>query len=197
MDPEMISKIFDPFFTTKFTGRGLGLAAVIGIVRGHSGAIRVHSEVGRGSTFRIMFPAAKRPAEPVRDSARAKGEWRGSGMVLLVDDEENIRTVGGRMLVMLGFTVLTASNGREAVEIFREHAGEIVCVILDLTMPLMDGEEAFSMMREIRKDVCVIMSSGYSEQEISHRFSQGGPSGFIQKPYQLEDLAAKLKGILG
>ncbi|HRZ28469.1 MAG TPA: PAS domain S-box protein [Spirochaetota bacterium] len=197
MDPEMISKIFDPFFTTKFTGRGLGLAAVLGIVRGHGGAIKVFSEKGLGSAFRILFPATEHGARTVRSREPVKRDWTGSGTVLLVDDEENVRAVGGRMLSMLGFTVISASNGREAVDLFRAHAGEIACVIMDLTMPLMDGEEAFRSIREIRKGARVIISSGYSEQEIIVRFIGEGPSGFIQKPYQLDDLAAKLKEVLG
>ncbi|HOO72591.1 MAG TPA: PAS domain S-box protein [Spirochaetota bacterium] len=197
MDPGIITKIFDPFFTTKFPGRGLGLAAVLGIVRGHHGAIKIFSEEGKGTTFKILFPAVERGAERVQEIPEEKKEWRGSGTVLLVDDEENIRAVAGRMLELLGFSVLTASNGREAVDIFKVRNNDISCVILDLTMPKMDGDEAFRELKKIKKDVCVIMSSGYNELEITSRFLDDSPSGFIQKPYLLETLAAKMKEVLG
>ncbi len=197
MDPGMLPKIFDPFFTTKFTGRGLGLAAVLGIVRGHRGAIKLSSERGRGTTFKILIPAAEGSAEHQEGAQSAQLGWRGSGTVLLVDDEETIRTLGKRMLERLGLTVIIASDGREALDLYRQRPDGIDCVILDLTMPHMDGEEAFHELRKIREDVRVIMSSGYNEQEITHRFSGKGPAGFIQKPYQMDSLAAKLKEVLG
>jgi len=197
MDPAMLPKIFDPFFTTKFTGRGLGLAAVLGIVRSHRGAIKLFSERGRGTTFKILLPAVEGAAGHPEGRRDAVQGWQGSGTVLLVDDEETIRALGRRMLERLGFTVVTATNGREALDLYRERPDGFVCVILDLTMPHMDGEEAFRGLRNIRKDVRVIMSSGYNEQEITHRFSGQAPSGFIQKPYQMDSLAAKLKEVLG
>jgi two-component system cell cycle sensor histidine kinase/response regulator CckA len=196
MDRETLPRIFDPFFTTKFTGRGLGLAAVLGIVRSHKGAIKVYSEKGRGTTFKVLFPALERPAERTDGMSGPGPEWRGSGTILLADDEETIRTLGSRMLERMGFSVLTAENGSQAVDIFKERSGEITCVILDLTMPRMDGEETFRELRRIRKDVRIIMSSGYNEQEITQRFAGKGIDGFIQKPYQMADLAATLKDIL-
>ncbi len=194
MDAATMEKIFDPFFTTKFTGRGLGLAAVLGIVRGHRGGIKVYSEVGKGTSFKILVPAVVDPAvAPCAESA--DGLWRGSGTVLLVDDEEIVRTVASRMLECLGFTVLVANDGRQGLDIFRECRERIKCVLLDLTMPHMDGEETFREMRRIKPGVRVIMSSGYNEQEVINHFVGRGIAGFIQKPYQVDSLAATLKSV--
>jgi PAS domain S-box-containing protein len=196
MNAETISKIFDPFFTTKFTGRGLGLAAVQGIARGHSGAIRVHSEPGKGTTFKVFFPALDLPSRPVQKESLEFAEWQGSGTVLLVDDEETVRTVGKTMLETMGFEVLLAADGREAVEIFREHPDKITLVLLDLTMPRMGGEEAFREIRSIKSDAIVILSSGYNEQEATNRFADRGLAGFVHKPYQYRALMEKVRSAL-
>ena len=197
MDKATQARIFEPFFTTKFTGRGLGLAAVLGIVRGHQGALRLYSEPGKGTTFKILFPALEADAALLaRTTGATKDDWHGEGTVLLVDDEETIRTLGARMLAALGFTVLSAADGREALAVYAQHQDEIALVLLDLTMPHMDGEEAFRELRLINPEVRVVMSSGYTEKDITARFAGKGLMGFVQKPYSLAELAEKLRAAL-
>ncbi len=196
MDTATVARIFEPFFTTKFTGRGLGLAAVLGIVRGHRGALKVYSEVNKGATFKVLFPASAEAAVAYDTNDSVDAAWRGSGTVLLVDDEEVLLAVTSKMLDRLGFKVLTASNGMDALEIFKENADDICCIILDLTMPNMNGEECFRELRRIREDVRVILSSGFNEQEATQRFVGKGLAGFVQKPYRFATLAAKLRDSL-
>jgi two-component system, cell cycle sensor histidine kinase and response regulator CckA len=195
MDAETRTRIFDPFFTTKFTGRGLGLAAVLGIVRGHRGAIKVYSELGRGTTFKVLFPASQR-GEVREPASLVRGIYEGKGTVLLVDDDESVRAVGRKMLERIGFSVVTAADGSEAIARFRERADDIICAIVDLTMPHVDGAETFRELRRMRPGVRVILSSGYNEQDVTQRFVGKGLAGFIQKPYQLSTLVAVLKEVL-
>ncbi|MCC6546574.1 response regulator [Candidatus Sumerlaeota bacterium] len=203
MDRQTQQRIFEPFFTTKTTGRGLGLAALLGIVRGHKGAVRVQSEPGIGTTIRVLFPSAgasssdPAPITPPSNNVEpAPRPFADGGLVLIVDDEESVRTVTANVLEKFGYSVISASDGQEAVEIFLNRHAELAAVLMDMSMPRMDGAEAFREMRRIDPEACIILSSGYSEQEAIDRFAGKGVSGFIQKPYRAGELVEKVRVIL-
>ncbi|MCP4644147.1 MAG: PAS domain S-box protein [bacterium] len=197
MDAETQAMIFDPFYTTKVAGRGLGLAAVLGIVRGHRGALRVYSELGRGTTFKILFPCTEAQSVTETCAPDVETTWRGEGTILVVDDEDTVRALARKMLQRLGFDVLTAVDGQEGMEIFEAKSDRIRLVLLDLTMPRLDGVQAFRAMRRVRGAVPVILSSGYSEQISMDELSEEGLAGFLQKPYQLTTLTETVRAALG
>ena len=197
MSEAVRARVFEPFFTTKFTGRGLGLAAVLGIVRGHRGALKIYSEQDVGSTFKALFPATDLPASLEEALQTPALEWRGSGTVLVIDDEETARGLARHMFERMGFEVLSASDGREGLELFRLNRERIRLVLLDMTMPHMDGEETFRELRRIQVAVRVILTSGYNEQTATSRFAGKGLAAFIQKPYRFEQLRSTVRNVLG
>ena len=195
MDEETQASIFDPFFTTKFTGRGLGLAAVSGIVRGHRGAMRVYSVPLQGTTFKVLFPAVE-PEQLQPVDGKEGLRFDNSALVLLVDDEEVVRRIGEKALERHGYRVCLASDGERALELFRRMHRQIDVVVLDMTMTVTNGEETLRRMREISKDVRVIVCSGYNKVEVIRRFTTQKITAFLQKPYTAAKLAEKVKLVL-
>jgi PAS domain S-box-containing protein len=194
MDEATLGRIFDPFFTTKFTGRGLGLAAVQGIVRGHKGMMKIYSQPGGGTTFKVLFPATA-------DTAVAKPEpaphvVARDKLILVIDDEDIIRRTAKSMLEHHGFTVVLAENGQEGVELFQVLVEKVSAVLLDMTMPIMNGEQAFRRLKAINPAIKVILSSGYNEVEAIRLFTGKGLAGFIQKPYATATLLEKIRSVL-
>lgn len=203
MNAETQQRIFDPFFTTKFTGRGLGLAVLQGIMRGHDGAVTVDSQLGVGTTFHVLFPSvpggelrrmmpsANRLVFDFKRDQTAHSQT-GEGTVLIVDDEESVRQLAADIVATAGFKVLTACNGEAGVELYRKHEAEISAVVLDLTMPGIGGEEAYNQMRAIDPEARILLTSGYSNSEIETRFQDKKLAGFVQKPFLPAELLEKI-----
>ena len=196
MSEEVKAKIFDPFFTTKFTGRGLGLSAALGIIRAHHGAIGVESESGKGTTFRVYFPAFTGTPERYVDGHAGGPRPLGGGTILVVDDEEVVRKAAQLTLRKYGYCALTADNGEAALQLFESRRREIDLVILDLTMPGMDGEATLARLKALDPTARVLLSSGYSSAEIAERFQGSGLSGFLEKPYTAAKLVQEVQAAL-
>ncbi|MDQ1238404.1 MAG: hypothetical protein QG577_589, partial [Thermodesulfobacteriota bacterium] len=204
MDAETQERVFDPFFSTKFWGRGLGLAEVMGTIKGHQGAIIVNSEVGKGTTIRILFPASEKLRDScvkAKDVAKPKTPSPDSGSrrktILVVEDETGVKDLVVRRLDILGYDTITAADGEEGVRVFRDRSNEIDLVMLDFKMPKMDGFEAFGELIRIEPDVKVILSSGYTEDVVLERFPGPRPAGILHKPYDMDTLKAALGRLLG
>ncbi len=195
MDEKTQARIFDPFFTTKASGTGLGLAALLGIVRGHHGTLSVESRMGRGSCFTVYFPISSTIRAQHISGHNGKREIAElmQVTVLVVDDEAAVRHVVKGFLEHEGLQVLTANDGEQGVEVFRRHAHEIALVLLDLTMPKMDGEQAFHAMHAIAPDIPIILSSGHSETEVVSRLSLCDLAGFIRKPYTRDTFIGEVR----
>ncbi|HEX6434274.1 MAG TPA: response regulator, partial [Gemmatimonadales bacterium] len=198
MTPDTLQRMFDPFFSTKFAGRGLGLAAVMGIVQSHQGLIRIRTEPGEGTSFRILLPAVPGTARASETPTATRSEWSGSGTVLVVEDEEGVREVAERILQDFGFETRVALDGREALDIMETTGDKVAVVLLDLSMPRMGGQETLRHIRERRPHLPVIMMSGYTEEAVASHLSDNGPgmTAFLQKPFLAEDLMDVLRRTL-
>ncbi|NTV73532.1 MAG: response regulator [Holophaga sp.] len=196
MAPELKERIFEPFFTTKFAGRGLGLSAVQGILRSHQGGIQVVTEAGSGSTFRLVFPALPGRAPEASPPIARPDAYRGCGLILVVDDEDAIRTVAARALQRLGFATLEARDGLEALLLAEADGPRIRLVLMDLTMPHLGGEDACRGLRRAGSIAPILLTSGYSPEEARHRLTGTALAGFLQKPYRLEALVASVRNAL-
>ncbi len=196
MSADVMGKIFDPFFTTKFTGRGLGLAVVQGIARGHHGVVQVQSELGKGSVIRITLPVSTK-AEKHAAAAPSSAGWVGTGTVLVVDDDKMVCELVSLMLQQVGLTVLVARTGQAGLDAFRARPQDFHAVVLDLTMPQMGGLEVAEAMRKLRADIPIVLMSGYSATEVNLLAKGFGISGFVQKPFQSAELLSAVRRALG
>jgi two-component system cell cycle sensor histidine kinase/response regulator CckA len=196
LDRETRARIFDPFFSTKGSGRGLGLAAALGIMRSHQGALRLVSEPGRGATFSLAFPISDQPVlapAPAAPSTPPARTWRGTGTVLIVDDEQTVRATAAQMIAFYGFTVKQAESGHQALDFLRQRGSRFDLVLLDLTMPGMDGYATFTAIRQLQPDQRIVVFSGYSAQDAKQRFAGQNLNGFLQKPFSTDSLREVLR----
>jgi PAS domain S-box-containing protein len=196
MSQAVLGKIFDPFFTTKVTGRGLGLSAVVGIVQGHHGAMRVESEEDRGTTFSLVFPVSEEPKKEHEMTQQAPNTQNLQACVLIVDDEADVREVVIDMLDDAGVRTMSAANGEEGIALFQSHPDEIDLVLLDLSMPGIGGKETFRRLKSLKPDLKIVLSSGYSQTEVTDDLSHLGLTGFIQKPYRYDKLNELIRKFL-
>ncbi|MEI6705423.1 MAG: ATP-binding protein, partial [Deltaproteobacteria bacterium] len=197
MDEETKKRIFEPFYTTKFTGRGLGMSAIHGIVKSHDGFLQLTSEPGAGTTFKVYFPAPAAAGEFGAVQNATACSKKVSGTILLVEDEETLRNMGIILLEAMGFSAVTAQNGREALEIYRERFSEINLILLDLIMPVMGGIETYHELRKLTPSLPILISSGYSVESVEGIINNDEYAGFVHKPYKPEELRAVMVKMMG
>jgi PAS domain S-box-containing protein len=195
MSDDVLARMLDPFFSTKGPGRGLGLSTVMGIVRSRRGGLRVRSQLGAGTEFSVVFPASARSPSPALPDAPTAPEPKGEGLVLLVDDQPNVRRSVRGLLELLGFRVLEAVDGESALDLLRLDARDVRWVLMDLTMPGLDGHETFVAMRALDPTVKVILSSGWAQSQLAARFLADPPLAFLRKPFRLDELVVLLEGV--
>ena len=195
MSEEVLAKIFDPFFTTKKEGQGLGLATVIGIVRSHRGAIKIHSQRHQGTIFRVLLPASDKPAEQFPEDEQTGWNWRGTGKVLVIDGEETVGTVSARILEALGFDPVLASDGKKGADMFHQAAADYRLLLTDYGMPVMDGVETYRQIKGMRHDVPIVLMSGYWEEKATENFGSD-LAGFVKKPFVPEQLRDQIKAAI-
>jgi len=197
MDEETSRKIFEPFYTTKFTGRGLGMSAVLGIIKAHNGALQLESQPGQGTTFKVYLPArfSKFETEELQQKA-ASAPWHDSGTILLAEDEERVKSIAITLLQELGFTVLDAENGKDALELYQQNAADISLVITDMGMPVMNGYELFYKLKQLNPHLPIIISSGFGEGDIYSKIPREEIAGLINKPYNFDQLREVLRGVV-
>jgi CheY-like chemotaxis protein len=197
MDEETMRRIFEPFYTTKFTGRGLGMSAVHGIITAHKGALQLASQAGQGTAFKVYLPAQiSTVAEENSAPLAAEEQWKGSGTILLAEDEVLITVILKDMLEELGFTVITATNGKEALELYQKNAADITMVVTDIGMPIMNGYEMFSELKKLNPKLPIIISSGFGDKEVTTTIPRDAVAGMLSKPYNFELLKKVLRGVL-
>ena len=197
MDDETKRRIFEPFYTTKFTGRGLGMSAVLGIIASHQGALQLTSTKGHGTIFRVYLPVKvcdSYRAEAARSDTSAS--WQGSGTILLVEDEEQVLLLAKTMLNMLGFEVISALNGKAALELFIQNAAEIFLVVTDMGMPIMDGFALFRELKKLKPELPIIISSGFGDTAVASRIAREDIAGLVNKPYSFDQLQYVLKCVV-
>lgn len=196
MNEETKWRIFEPFYTTKFSGRGLGMSAVLGIINSHKGALQLHSKLGQGTTFKLYLPTQKIDSAQVRSAQQTtESEWRGHGTILLAEDEDQIRSIAKDFLEMFGFTVVEAANGKEALDLYLKSASKISLVLTDIGMPVMDGYALFHALKQLKPTLPIIISSGFGEADVTARIDPDKIAGLISKPYTSENLRDTLKSI--
>lgn len=197
MSEETRQRIFEPFFTTKFTGRGLGMSAMLGIIRSHNGFFQLESTLGKGTTFKVYLPV-KVAGTVIEESLQDKvpSPWKGSGTILLVEDEEYISLITGQMMNELGFKVIAAANGREAVELYQKNYSDITLVFTDIGMPVMDGYTLFRELKKINPALPIIVSSGFGDADVNSKIPRDQMAAEIYKPYNYNQLQDVLKSVV-